>query len=212
MQTKCTTDYTDVAMMEKCDHPDQLVESVVPVTVPYVGRHFKNKHCAYCNWVTRDQPLIYWKLQILSNQALSFPNDNLIHVINETRGNIFFVQPEILATESCTPVPDNLIETCNETGLWTEYNADTKTACESFIDPFNNTYKNYFCYKCNTAATMISPDSLTCPIKENHGSLKSPEFSAVVGLQSVVSRYDEKMMDCDSTQFPDVIGVCTSVW
>ena len=194
---------------ELCTHPGQQLETMVPVTEPVTNRHYKNRNCAYCNGVETDTPLINWKLQIYSNQHLSFPDNDLLHKIRTTRGNIFFQKPEYVKTLSCDPLPEYTIDSCNKTGLWMNYDETTKEACDAFVDPFNYTYKNYFCYLCNVA-TPLSLNDTICPIKPSAQRLgpATPQFVAELDLYTIVGENNQEKLICKGTQFTDEYLVC----
>ena len=179
------------------------------MTEPATRLHYRNIHCAHCNWVENVTLLIYWNIQIKSNQLIHFPNDNLLSFIHETRGNVFFLRPEYFTIPSCKPIPEYSIGTCNETGLWREYKDETKIACDSFVDPFNNTYKNYFCYLCNTA-TLDGPENWSCPRQYKEIENKAPRFSAVLDLSAVINQGN---IICKGTQFKDLnrVSTCTVI-
>ena len=64
MITKCDTEY-QIDDIHKCLNPVPDLASVVPVTESAANyRHFRNKHCAHCNFNYKRSPLIEWKLQI----------------------------------------------------------------------------------------------------------------------------------------------------
>lgn len=177
------------------------------MTEPATRIHYRNKHCAHCNWVEKDTYLIHWNIQINSNQLIYFPNDNLLTIIHETRGNVFFKRPEYIDIPTCDPIPEYSIGICNETGLWREYKNETKTACDSFVDPFNNTYKNYFCYLCNTA-TLDDPENWSCPRQYKVTEHKTPRFSAVLDPYAVIHPRNTANLVCKGNQFKDLNRVC----
>ena len=167
-----------------------------------VNISFRNKYCALCNNVDENATLIEWKLHINSHKHIPLPTTNLLETIRRTRGNIYFVPPVYIDEPYCLPFAPYTITTCNETGLWRNYDIETELACESFIDPFNLTYKNYFCYVCNVEE--VEPwDSWTCPPLGGFNS-ETPKFSAIIdaafakhgGLAS-------DALNCETTQFQD---------
>ena len=209
MVSKCDPEYEDQEEIDKCYSPDSDIESVVPVTEFATNyRHFKNKHCAYCNFV--DLPLIYWKLQIRSNHLLKFPKKNLLQELKKTRGNIFFKSPDYLFVYECKHASmDLLIDTCNVTGRWGVYNGVVKKACESFKDPFNHTYKNVFCYMCNekfeNIQTGLKKDT-RCQNK--FGIPQTPQFSAILDIKFVREGRSGNNFICKDDEIEDRYSVC----
>lgn len=98
MITKCDTDYENTEYQILCEKPglDDRLDSIIPVSDPVSELHYRNIFCAYCNGVEDDSHLISWKLQILSNIILHWPDKDLFSKLRNTRGNIFYVQPEYI--------------------------------------------------------------------------------------------------------------------
>lgn len=179
------------------------LEAIVPVTEPVTGRLYKNRNCAYCNHVHRSDQLIDWKLWINSNQHMTFPRSNLLEEIRKTRGNILFDLPTGFIDEldyECSINLQYTIGTCNQTGLWEEYNALIQEACESpYIDSFNNTYKNFFCFLCNEKTPVTDKDVLCSDASPPN----QPGFSAVYDLKAIVFGPDTDRLVCSDKQFAD---------
>lgn len=206
---KCDPEYTDSNITNQCLSIGAELESVVPVTDPMSNRHFRNKQCAYCNWVNKTSLLVNWKLRIESNRNLYFPIDDLLEEIQATRGNIFFKPPRYASVEECDPVPQYTVETCNVTGLWQNYNANIEAACESYRDPFNFTYKNYFCYLCNNGDIQDIGDA-NCQHKEVIIDGKTPQFAADLDLHFATHGYNSVNLMCEDFEIPDEYSVCTT--
>ena len=192
--SQCAPGYDDLNNVALCEgYVKELnIDSVVPVTEPVTNTHFKNKYCAYCNGVLQLTYLKGWQLLLFSKQYISKSTKNIISVITETRGNIFFIPPEFVTVRRC--FPPYTIGTCNITGDWDDYINDNikdiETACETYIDPFMDPdvtiiYKTYFCYKCNRASEFPNGvHEVTCPDVANGGDLNlDPEFVSIL-LQS----------------------------
>ena len=210
MITKCDPEYQDQVEISKCLNPIHDLDSVVPVTEP--PRLFKNKHCAYCNFVDKKAPLISWKrIQIQSDRYVSFPNSNLLQELQAIRGNLFFIPPEYIVTEACEPFPENMVDTCNVTGLWKNFEATVMTACESFVDPYNHTYKNIFCYMCNQGTQTSLTD--ICQASDLDRESRKPQFSATIDLDSVQNGNNPSILICDDDYIPDLYSkVCRRIF
>ena len=177
-------------------------------------RHFKNKHCAYCNFVDKRTPLIYWKVKIQNSHLLKFPTSNLLQELKRSRGNIFFIIPEYLhvsvSADTCKFAPENLvIGKCNVTGFWAEYNPVVQKACESYNDIFNYTYRNVFCYMCNekmeNIQNWIKED---VPCTERIIVAQKPQFSATLDVKFVKEGHSENDIMCEDDQIQDFYLVC----
>ena len=200
MINKCHPGFTDNAIIDQCAQHSNELDSIVPVTDPVTNTHYRNKYCALCNKVDDDIHLISWKFLIYNTREFvgSVSEENLLKLIRETMGNIVFQPPAYIKVQTCY-VPPYSISTCNETGLWPEYMYDEniENACHSFLDPFNLTYKNYFCFLCNTAEN-VSPKNGDC--------VKEPlEIRRPVGLEDLVNVKNDTdgALDCGSLQFED---------
>ena len=209
MVTRCSPEYTDIDTQNKCENPGSNIDSIIPVSDPLSLTHYRNIFCAYCNDVSRNVHLIRWHLQIDSNQKLSLPNLNLLADTQEDRGNIFFIPPKYIQVPTCDSNLSYNISTCNETGLWRRYDSNIESACNSFWDPFNYTYKNYFCYVCNNDENLLpEPKDWMCnkiDIEKN-----TAEFSSFENLYSVTGDHIRDPLVCGDTEFEDekAVSLC----
>ena len=212
--TKCSNHTLPESEIALCENPEHAgtIDGIVPVSDPWSSSHYRNKYCAFCNGVDKSATLIKWKLQIYIQQYLAFPNDNLLAALREQNGNIIFIPPSYLVTEKCF-WPPYYISACNITGLWPVYDEKIELACHAFIDPFNQTFQNYFCYLCNTANYQEQEwlfeeqewlsDNWTCVPFELHFKEISPPFFALLDVSVVNGDEDENTLVCDSDQFMD---------
>ena len=213
MISKCDPAYLNGKYRYLCEHHgfDGSPESVVPVTDSRSYIHYRNIYCYYCNRFEEESSLIYWPLEIKSNESISIPKQNLLTEVKRQRANIFFLQPNYIAVKLCD-VPPFKITTCNETGLWKLYNEYIATACHAFLDPFNQTYKNYFCYLCNSAESL-SERNWRCNLNQTQGSLNfKPPFLAILDLAAVKGELQSDKLNCTPNQFKDEIRVSSSVY
>lgn len=208
MIAKCDPDYPNVEIRDLCEHPglDGSPESVVPVTDSRSFVHYTNKYCYHCNRHDREASLIYWTLDIKSKEYIAIPNEKLLLELKQQRGNIIFHQPNYVGVEACD-APRFQISTCNVTGLWKTYNIYIERACISFLDPFNYTYRNYFCYLCNIAKTLPE-DSWGCLIEGIGGDYNlNPPFLAILDITAVESELARDHLHCGPDQIKDEIMV-----
>ena len=203
MITMCDPDVLDSTYT--CESDDSDYDSLIPVTDPLTNIHYRSKNCALCNIQNSTGPLLYWKLGIQSNIQLSFPHDHIFEVIRRTRGNIFFIPPDYISAQICEPV-SYTIDKCNATGLWKTYDQDIQSACESFVDPYNNTYKNIFCLKCNGDEDSMRGE---CQFMPDMPLVKEPVFAAILDMSIIRNRPRETSLICGDSQFLDEIMVCS---
>ena len=204
MITQCDPDLLDTTNTCETDVSDY--DSLVPVTDPLTNVHYMSKNCALCNLKNSSAPLLYWKLGIQSNKHMSFPHNQLFEEILRTKGNIFFIPHDYLPIQTCEPASYS-IDTCNVTGLWETYDEYVQMACESFVDPFNNTYKNIFCLKCNGEVDLMS-EECRYTLDNPTPMMKEPLFAAVLDLPTIRSGFDTTALRCGDAQFRDEITVC----
>ena len=198
-----------------CKSPslEDTVESVVPVTYQDAsdGRYLNyiNRQCAMCNHIPNDTRLIEWDFEIKCDSILSITDKNLLATIGEKGCNMFFVPPGYYQyfLETCD-IPSYQIAQCNETGLWKNYNETIDQGCKAFVDPFNQTYKNYYCYLCNVD-NALPHDEWYCedPFEAQLGP--NPFFDIRLSLDLMEQAKKDELLTCDdlTKQFQDMKSV-----
>ena len=204
MVTKCHPDYSNTSVIQLCNNPglDGSLESVIPVILVTTDEVYRNKFCVLCNNVELHDNIIYWNLDIYADKILKFPQENLLTTVRSNRENIFFTPPKFIAKPQPCYMPAYTISKCNETGLWDQYDEDTELACNSFIDSYNRTYKNIYCYKCNQEKNSqnISKNAVCdSPIYEN----ENPVFISSVDRDTVMGDNTIEKLQCGAEQFYD---------
>ena len=203
MITKCNPEISkliDDRFTRLCNFPGQdgFLKSLVPVTDNTF--HYRNIYCSLCNGLSTSD-ISFWQVEFYCSDVISLTDDNLLDKVAEKKCNIFYKSPESVPLEDCG-IPAYSISECNETGLWTAYNETIQLACDLFVDTFNLTYKNYFCFLCNTGI----------PDREQHGRCKTkddivdvtPPFTAIFDIGSTNIADDDDSLGCDFlTQFRD---------
>ena len=175
--------------------PGSPFDSFVPVT--YSSVTYRNKYCAYCNGVSQTADMKDWRIQINCDDSISLTDDNFFAKMEEKNCSIYFLGPEETQLQSCHKEYQYEISTCNETGLWPYYNKSTDLACQSFIDPFNLTYKNYFCYLCNTDQ-LLPEENKNCQIYTAAFTKDIiPPFSAVINLKAIKPSTEKDVLNCN---------------
>ena len=185
---------------ELCENPGSgdSIESIVPVV--NTTHVFRNKYCAFCNnaniWT-----LVKFQMQIQCAEIIQVTFKNFLSTIRDKKCNIFYRAAESSPVVNCS-IPGYKINRCNVTGLWQVHNDTIKLACEAFIDPFNSTYQNYFCYLCNSGEIM-SRDNWDCPAPLSKIQDTSPVFSLQLDVD-VLANLETGDLGCDATkQFED---------
>ena len=211
MISRCDPAKSTDLYREDCENPvhgDSLdiLDKITPVTDPLTGLHYKNIFCAYCNLMDDRSSLMSWKFEIQSNKYIPFQAENFLKIIRKDRGNIIFIPPGYIAVQTCD-VPVYNISSCNESRLWDHYEERLEKACEAFIDPFNLTYKNFFCFLCNIAGST-STEKFSCPTHATSEINRvTPPFFAILDMSVVMGERKEQKVHCDNSQFVDEITV-----
>ena len=202
MIAKCHPGYTDMSIIRRCTNPGQdgSLDSVLPVTLVTTEEVFRNKFCVMCNNIELYYyNIIYWTLDIYADSFIKFPHNNLLDRIKVNRENIFFTPPKFVKSYKPCFMPEYTINKCNETGLWNIYDKVIDLACNSFIDPYNYTYKNVFCFLCNRR--KIEPSFVfETECKEEEYEEGKPEFTASVSRDAVLGYASKEEVSCGTKQ------------
>ena len=148
-----------------------------------------------------------WKVQVRSHRFIPYPAENFLKVMKEDRGNIIFIPPDYIPTQNCQ-VQMYTVSSCNESGLWDYYEERIEKACESFIDPFNLTYKNIFCYLCNIGNNTLTVN-MSCPeLTPKMGKNDiTPPFFGILDISIAKGETVGEDMRCERSQFVDKVTV-----
>ena len=130
-----------------------LLEQHIPVFQNQTKEVYKNKFCAWCNFIGDDE-LQLWKIHLKCKSNVVFIYKSLQTIVPELshhdKCNIVFEKPSNYDNPPyCSP----LVSTCNMTGKWSKYDYFTEKACSSYSAPFTQSkvsYRNIFCFLCNT--------------------------------------------------------------
>ena len=208
MVSICPSDVADSRNTELCENPgkDDLLETLIPVTDIRTNIHYRNKYCAHCSGLPDSALLVDWKVEIYNDIYLNVPDDNLLQKIRRDKGNIFYRPPDFIMLDYCTIGYSYSISSCNVTGKWPVYNESLERACAAFIDPFNTTYQNYFCYLCNSPIPPTLQSNWTCiTMSEDYTPGMSPPFLAILDVSAATGHQEvEKELTCRADQFTDM--------
>ena len=203
MVTKCSSEVnTKPVNNERCATvgPPGPFDTFIPVS--YSNVTYRNKYCAYCNGVGPTEEVKAWKTEILCDSSISITDDNFVATMEQKNCSIYFIKPDDESIQECFAEYQYSISSCNKTGLWPSYDEFTDLACRSFIDPFNWTYQNYFCYLCNTDQPMPS-EKWICKVYVPLLHDVTPPFSAIINLEAIKSDENDAL-DCNIiAQFQD---------
>ena len=160
----CPASEVNKTLIEKCQgYIKDNLEDYVLVSDKQTGMIYQNRHCAECHGVTE---YTQWSIRTSCYQLLSQERSFETTLISD-RCDIVNEVPssEKARAESFTCfIP--IYSECNMTGLWEKYDSDIVAACNQYnwtyfqIKQMANrveTYKNVFCFLCNTPANVEIP-------------------------------------------------------
>ena len=213
MKTKCQLPDSNLIDVKLCSNPgmNNHYSSIVPT---FNGGNdqrllpFWNKFCSKCDGLKNEAHRHYWILSVHCDDDIVFNHENLLQVVQEKKCEVSYKPPSTAAPQ-CDYSGDPAISRCNVTGLWEEYDNVIEAACHSFYDTFNGTYRNYFCYLCNTDDPQ-PPELRSCDGLQNQNFsdfLYSVDFTV-----DLISQIDDGvMLGCDAeSQFVDLKKVILS--
>ena len=210
MVSKCKPTNPSNENKTRCESPGHViaVDSIIPVSDQVTKEVYRNRYCYHCNHYNSDGTsvqLFPWIATIENEHEIDSTDEMFWDNLKQEGGNIIFKAPNFLPANTCDQfLPHYNISSCNVTGLWPIYNRSIEIACKSYIDPFNHTFKNYFCYLCNIAE-QNPVEHWECQ-KSNltRGDMNlTPPFAAILDLTVLGLDYNDKMEPCETNQFPD---------
>ena len=172
---------------------------------------YKNIHCARCNDV-RDTDVVPWPIKVNCQKGIFLP-ENMSEIVSEIRRsdhcNVVFDPPQSFRGQYCKP----MISKCNETGLLRKNESLVlEEACEAFVSEFRSgheTYRNTFCYLCNTGNTREH----NCLTHEKDGSIHEPyipeltlSFTALLDFTESTTVTESRA--CEINSVYDLFKVC----
>ena len=209
MVSRCEEGWYPPEIIEKCETPvfDSSLQSLIPVTDTTTDIIYRNVFCTQCNRVN-SASLKSWQVKFGCNRDLRLPTEDLQAQMYRSSCAINFIKVENTTYHECDVF--YTISTCNETGHWQTYDELINQACNSLVDPFNFTYKNYFCFLCNSDILVPVIGSSCRPRGAKQFEDFLPSFSAIVDIE-ILSRWDnDEILNCHETeQFEDYKLVCT---
>ena len=201
----CNSSSPDPTIRDLCENPDAdtYLDTLFPVTDHSSKLAYRNQYCALCDEYAVLETISQWVMDIECDKPVALTHERMYHIIKERQCNVTFKAPPNIPAKTCILYT---ISTCNETGLWRVYNETLDTACQLFVDPFNFTYKNVFCFLCNIDAR--EPVSLSnCPrfnMSVGATSAYNPPFLAIMNLGAILTEQANEQIQCkEKSQFTD---------
>ncbi|KAH3800200.1 hypothetical protein DPMN_153830 [Dreissena polymorpha] len=200
MRSKCHPDYAKTGssseVISLCEiRTENKLEIHVPVLDTIANVTYANKYCAQCNFVTdtdgafpgKGNNLVYWDSDLQCTDAneassiLAASNQGFIKAILQTKTCNVLFKPKPVYVVHTSACPGFEIDKCNATGNMTTYDPWLEKACGAYTSTFNETFKNVFCFLCNTVYTFRI-DLNVCLLTWEKGTNMFPEFSSLLAF------------------------------
>ena len=203
----CNSSSPNPTIRDLCENPDvdTYLDTLFPIADHSSNLVYRNQYCALCDEYADLDKISRWFMDIKCNTTVALTYERMLHIIKERQCSVTFKKPIKYAIQSCIPYT---ISTCNETGQWRVYNETLDTACNSFVDPFNFTFKNVFCFLCNID-NREPIDLPKCADSSRFHSLgsfsrKPPPFLAIRNFDAILTEQRSKQMQCkEHSQYRD---------
>jgi len=197
--------------MDKCQNPDKYtdINTQVPVFDASTNISYQNMFCAQCNNVN-ETAIKFWGVSVMCrfDSYAGVDINTLVEDIRNSRGcNLIYESPDPQARTSCDT---ELINVCNQTGLWRFYDPFIERACLSYMTIYNFRYKNVFCYMCNVDIGANAPGLCN----EMPGPHVFSTFSLLLNLPEPSPLVDHKdePIGCLDSQILDPVTVSYSTF
>ncbi|KAL3832445.1 hypothetical protein ACJMK2_024087 [Sinanodonta woodiana] len=170
MIASCPETTLNLEIKEKCDdfrNEGSFLNNDIQAPVTSVITHviYRNKYCASCHG---DHDVIPWDRFAECETPFDI---NIISTMNEFKTafseyncSLLYEFPSSVQAIKHKRCTNNhvgyTISTCNETGLWMDYDPSIEWACESFQPGviFLEDFQNIFCYICNPSIATVHHD------------------------------------------------------
>ena len=174
MVISCPADFPDALKTKKCKagQNNTNISDAIPITSKLTGLTYVNKHCLFCN-----EPQVStascdeWQIQLddrytnYRHRIILYPQ-SLMYWASNYFFNVHFVPKTQSSVKNCITYD---VSSCNQTGLWDNYNKSIESVCRHGDDlPITHSvngnillFKNIACVHCN-APPDFSDSRLFC--------------------------------------------------
>ena len=139
----------DTSLLHLCTKSRDIEDGLLypPVTSTTYLLTFKNKFCALCNDIKQFIP---WKLNFTCDIKFNFTTtvNEIVTTAIKHQCSISYIPGQSLSDKVKPCKESLLINKCNVTGTWEQYNRNVEYACGRLNNPLPP-YRNIFCYMCN---------------------------------------------------------------
>ena len=168
---RCPETYTNAIIKDNCTNPHDL-QGYIIVSDIADGNHFANVHCALCHGV---KETVHWDLYVdqctdlLASHFRTFDESDAFVFHNCV---LIAVPPSNVVVEisRCGEQERPIVNTCNTTKLWDEYDQDIEAGCHNTSNEDQSThilqthsmegrmllFVNPFCYQCNNPKNITT--------------------------------------------------------
>ncbi|KAL5006914.1 hypothetical protein ScPMuIL_015720 [Solemya velum] len=188
----------NVDLREKCSAQNDSNHNVynTPVTSQN-GMTYRNRYCALCH---NSSDFVAWQMSIQCTDEGDISEFNYVTSMQETVDLADYAGCELQYSSSAPKTEcvdtESIIDRCNTTGKWTNYDGDIEWACQEYPHAQQfRFFRNIFCYICNP--TVAGADSISACDKsmvEGAGLCNPDEFD--IPLNKIPSGKCSCTKDC----------------
>ncbi|XP_045156460.2 uncharacterized protein LOC123522974 [Mercenaria mercenaria] len=166
----CPVDYTNEYINGKCSREyhefnfgQEDTQTLMPLSSNTMNITFKNYYCAICHNVVNTN-LQFWNTEIVcankKKLLLSNISEILLKLSEEPWCQVIF-EPSFTTQRYDVKRCSGVIDRCNVTGSWYQYDYALETACMSYTSEYKG-FKNIHCFLCN-GNTLKDEDGICEP-------------------------------------------------
>ena len=222
----CPTKLSGTTIDKECKKgfADVGFNNKVPVTSHTSNMTYVNKHCLNCNENKSfgNNKIYYWK-PIITIQSWQYyphfftnPQDIVSFLLKYEyfngmkTGNIHFLPPNPELVQPCEQYD---VISCNQTGLWDNYNRTTEQLCQSGyslpvirrVNSKVSSFRNLACLYCNTPQNsfgklparkqMCAINTISKPVPRFNMTLNMPNLDSVITQQNNSALISKQYID-----------------
>ncbi|KAL5007319.1 hypothetical protein ScPMuIL_016125 [Solemya velum] len=195
----------NIDLREKCSAQDDSNRNVynTPVTSQN-GMTYRNRYCALCH---NSSDFVAWQMSIQCTDEGDISEFNYVTSMQETVNLADYAGCELQYSSSAPKTEcvdtESIIDRCNTTGKWTNYDGDIEWACQKYPHAQQfRFFRNIFCYICNP--TVVAADSISACDK-NMGWSDPNLNRACVDLPGHYRTYPYKNIFCYYCNHPKIL-------
>ena len=183
------------SLVNKCTTKEaNTFEELIWVSDNTSGTIYRNRFCAECHHAISN--LTEWSLEAKCTNDVYNSFGSLTSFFLSDKCQLSVKLPDNLNVTHCVVAK---YTTCNQTGLWQNFDADVQWACEAFEAVFTaidrristtfEAYRNAYCFVCNT--DNIGNTDTLCPLP-SYDSFDVSVFTSIIDFKRYQQTDDEE--------------------